>query len=116
MGGFKSNSKAWLNSEEAVLKRTVRNMMTVTTNRAYLLAPFDTGDLVGSGRVEGNGSKYTAIYGGADRGVPYARIHELGGRTGRNYSVTITAKHYLKKAGDSVFKKEGVKKYYNMSK
>ncbi len=109
MGGFKSNSSNWLRGEDAVLKRTVRNMAGVMVNRGQILSPVDTGALRSSGRVTGAGNKATAIFGGADVGVPYARRREFENRKNPQ---TL---HYLKRAGDSV-KKEGFKKYYNMSK
>lgn len=109
MGGFKSNSKAWLNSEEAVLKRTVRNMAGVMVNRGQMLAPKDTGALRSSGRVVGKGTKVSAVFGGQDVGVPYARRRHY-----ENFKNPQTLL-YLEKAGNSVVK-EGVKKYYDMSK
>lgn len=109
MGGFKSNSAPFLNTENAVLKRTVRNMMGVTVNRAQMLAPVLTGALRSSGRVIGDGSKVSAIFGGKDVDVPYARRRHFENR--KNPQTLL----YLQRAGNSVTK-EGVKKYYNMSK
>lgn len=109
MGGFKSNSAQWLRNEEPVLKRTVRNMMGVTVNRAQMLAPVDTGALRSSGRVVEKGSKVSAVFGGADVGVPYARRREFENRKNPQ---TL---HYLRLAGDSVIK-EPISKYYKMSK
>lgn len=109
MGGFKSNSAQWLRNEEAVLKRTARNMMGVTVNRAQMLAPRDTGALVSSGRVVEQGSKVSAVFGGADVGVPYARRRHYENR--KNPQTLL----YLEKAGNSVVK-EGINKYYRMSK
>lgn len=109
MGGFKSNSKAWLRNEEAVLKRTVRNMAGVMVNRGQMLAPVDTGALRSSGRVVGSGDKVSAVFGGADVGVPYARRRHY--ENNKNPQTLL----YLEKAGNSV-KKEGIKKYYDMSK
>lgn len=106
---YKSNANSWFKQEEAILKRTQRNMAGVTVNRAQMLAPKDTGALISSGRVvEGNG-KATAVFGGADVGVPYARRRHYENKKNPQ---TL---HYLKRAGDSVVK-EGVKKYYDMSK
>ncbi|TXG77793.1 hypothetical protein E6Q11_02215 [Candidatus Dojkabacteria bacterium] len=112
MGGFKSNSAPFLNTENAVLKRTVRNMMGVTVNRAQMLAPVLTGALRSSGRVSretGNGETATAIFGGKDVGVAYARIRHFENRKNPQ---TL---RYLQRAGDSVVR-EGVAKYYKLSK
>lgn len=66
-----------------------------------MLAPVDTRALVSSGVIERNSeADYTIRFGSSK--VPYARIHELGGYTGRNDSVYIEPKHYLQKAGDGV--------------
>lgn len=111
--GFKSNSKDWLNKETAVLRRAERAMAGTMVIRGILLAPRDTGDLQQSGRVEESTEGVSAVFGG--NGVPYGRIHELGGMTGRNYATKIVAKHYLNRAGDSVAK-ENPKKYVDMSR
>lgn len=114
MGGFKSNSRAWLASEANVLKQAEIAMAGVINSRASILAPVDTGALNSNGRVEKNpNGGQSVIYG--DQDVPYARIHELGGKTGRGYKTNITAKHYLKQAGDSVAK-ENPKKYIDMGR
>ena len=113
MGGFKSSSSAWLTEESKVLKRAERKMAATMVIRGILIAPRDKGDLQQSGRVEEENGSTSAVFGG--NGVPYGRIHELGGVTGRNYKTKITAKHYLEQAGDSVAK-ENPKKYVDMSR
>ena len=112
--GFVSNSSKWVAKEEKVLRRAQEKMAATIVIRGILLAPRDNGDLQQSGRVESNSKGgESAVFGG--NGVPYGRIHELGGMTGRNYKTKIVAKHYLKKAGDSVAK-ENVKKYVDMGR
>lgn len=106
---FTSRSKRWFEDESIVLKRTIRNMMGVTINRGQMLAPVDKGDLRSSGRVVGSGEKVSAVFGGEDVGVPYAKRRHYENK--KNPQTLL----YLKKAGDSV-KKEGIKKYYEMSK
>lgn len=113
MGGFKPNSKAWLKNEEGVLKRTENTVAGVIVTRGTIIAPKRSHDLANTGRVERKEGVTSAVFGG--NGVPYGRIHELGGMTGRNYATKIVAKHYLKTAGDSVAK-ENIKKYVDMSR
>lgn len=130
MGGFKSNSKAWLNEESKVLKRTENTIAGVIVTRGTMLAPKKSGDLRDSGRIERKDGVTSAVFGG--NGVPYGRIQELGGTIkpknaealswigsdGKRVfakSVTIKGTHYLKRAGDSVAK-ENIKKYVDMSR
>lgn len=68
-------------------------------NKARDKAPYKTGALKNSIRVTTLGSVndvYVAAGGSTGgKSIPYARIHELGGWTGRGYSVYIAPKHYL---------------------
>lgn len=114
MGGFKSNSKQWLDSESRVLKRTERTIGQVIVNRTSMLVSVLSGDLSESGRVEDNPEGgVSVIYGGTS--APYGRIQELGGVTGRDYKTKITGQHHLKRGGDSVAK-ENIKKYVDMNR
>jgi len=90
------------------IKNAKRAMADSINNRAQMTAPKDTGALRSDGRVETDGDTVAVVYG--DDRVPYARIHELGGRTGINQSVNISAKHYLQKAGESAAK-QGLKNW-----
>lgn len=114
MGGFTSNSKQWVAQESKVLDRAERAIVQVILHRGTMLAPVLSGDLIESGRVEYNPKGGRSVVFG-NQNVPYARIHELGGVTGRNYKTNIRAKHYLKTAGDSVVK-ENIKKYVDLSR
>lgn len=114
MGGFTSTSNKWLFSETRVLKRAQRQMAASIQTRAVMLAPRLTGDLRQDGRIRDNSDGSTSVIFGS-KNVPYARIQELGGKTGRNYAATITGKHYLQKAGDSMAK-ENVKKYVDLAR
>lgn len=114
MGGFTSNSKQWLANESRVLDRAEQALSQSILNRATMLAPRDTGALQENGRVVKNPQGGRSIVFG-DAGVPYARIQELGGVTGRGYNTKITARHYLQKGGDSVAK-ENIKKYVGMGR
>ena len=108
MGGFKSNSQAWLAQEALVLGRAEQSMAQVILNRARMLAPVASGDLVGDGRVEknSNGGR-SVVFGGAS--VPYARRRHF--ENDRNPQT----RGYLKRAGDSVAK-ENIKKYVDMNR
>ena len=107
----KSNLSEWTTDQQFLADRVEQNMAGAILSRAIVLAPEDTGMLHTSGRIVKNKGR-SVVFGDAQ--VPYARIHELGGMTGRNYATKITAKHYLEKSGDSVAK-ENIKKYYDLS-
>lgn len=108
----KSNLQKWAAEQVFVADRIEQFMSNTILNRATMLAPKDTGMLHTSGRITKKTKGRSVVFGDAE--VPYARIHELGGMTGRNYATKITAKNYLSKAGDSVAK-ENIKKYVDMS-
>ena len=108
MGGFKSNSRAWLSSESKVLARAERGLAQVILNRATMLAPVLTGALVEDGRVEKNpNGHHSVVFGSND--VPYARRRHFENKKNPQ---TL---HYLKRAGDSVAK-ENIKKYVDLSR
>lgn len=108
-----SRLKQWSTEQQFLIDRVEQHMAGVILSRAIVLAPKDTGMLHASGLIVNKTKGRSVKFGDAE--VPYARIHELGGMTGRNYATPITAKHYLQKAGDSVAK-ENIKKYIEMSK
>ena len=86
-----------------MLDKAVLDMSTDIHRESQILAPKDTRALVKTGRIERLGeADYQVVYGGNYQGlsVPYARIHELGGWTGRGYSVYINPKGYLGTPGD----------------
>lgn len=109
----KSNIGKWASEQTYFADRVEQFMAGTILNRAIVLAPKDTGMLHASGRIKQKSKGRSVIFGDAE--VPYARIHELGGMTGRNYATKIVAKHYLQKAGDGVGK-ESIKKYTEISK
>lgn len=84
------------------LERGLAEMATDIHRRASILAPKKDRHLVNSGRIKRLGSTAYQISFGNNGRVPYARIHELGGYTGRGYNTPIVAKHYLGRAADSV--------------
>lgn len=105
---FTSFADKWLAREAAVLKRTELAMASAMVNRGRMLAPHLTGALKASGRVVADSKGTSAVFGGAEIGVPYARRRHFENR--KNPQTLL----YLQKAGDSVAK-EGVSKYYNLS-
>lgn len=96
------------------LKNARRAMGDAINRRAKILAPYDdskprsASHLKDNGRVVEKDGKTMVMFG--DYKIPYARIHELGGMTGRGYRTHIVAKHYLERSGDQVAK-EGIRKY-----
>lgn len=70
--------------------------------RAKFLAPKKDRHLVNSGTMKRITPQHYRIRFNSFGSVPYARIHELGGMTGRGYKTKIVAKHYLENAADSV--------------
>lgn len=77
-------------------------------------APYRTGALVNSIRVEENAGIVEVIAGGnyGSKTIPYAAIQEFGGRAGRNRSVTIVGKHYMKRALDHIMAGDYLTKYF----
>jgi len=108
MGGFKSNSAAWLASETAVLKRAENAIGSTILNRAIMIAPKLTGALRADGRVEKNPEGGISVVFG-DEKVPYARRRHF---ENKKHPQTL---HYLQRGGDSVAK-ENVKKYVDLSR
>lgn len=130
MGGFKSNSRAWLANEVEVLRRTEEIVAGVIVTRATMLVSKKSGKLSNSGRTERSKGVMSAVFGGGD--VPYGLMQELGGTIkpknakvlswmgsdGKRVfakSVTLKGQHYLKRGGDSVMK-ENIKKYVDMAR
>lgn len=79
--------------------------------RAKALAPIDTSALVNSSKVTKVTDGYKISFGSSR--VPYARIHELGGWTGRGHKVYIKEKHYLARGADSVAR-GNIGKYFRL--
>jgi phage gpG-like protein len=109
----KSRLRAWADRQAKLAGRVEEVVAGVILTRGMMLAPRDTGALIANGRTYRDSQGHWVTKFG-DNDVPYARIQELGGVTGRNQSTNIQGTHYLKRAGDSV-KKENIKKYVDMS-
>ena len=88
-------------------------MGTAVANQARDTAPYKTGALRNSIRVTTLGSRddvYVAAGGSVGgKSVPYARIHELGGWTGRNHAVYIQPKHYLANSLQNILRTDWTK-------
>ena len=102
----------------ALVARTNESLLRLgfdVASKARANAPYKTGALRNSIRV--TDSKPGEIYvtaGGkvAGKSIPYARIHELGGWTGRGHKTYISAKHYMQRAADTVMSGDYIKKYF----
>lgn len=97
-------STKWRDEQEQKASAIALEIATDIFRQATILAPRDTGDLISSGRVEKVDGGYAVTFGGSYGVifVPYARIQELGGQTGRNHATTIEGQHYLQRAADNV--------------
>lgn len=83
-------------------------------NQARRNAPYLTGALSNSIRVEENAGEVEVIAGGKAGGkdIRYAAIQEFGGRAGRKGSVKITGKHYMERARDAIMSGNYLEKYF----
>lgn len=86
-------------------------------NQARRNAPYKTGALSNSIRVEDNGGEVLVIAGGkmGNKDIRYAAIQEYGGLAGRNHSVRITGKHYMERAKDFIMNGNYLQKYFGGS-
>lgn len=83
-------------------------------NQARRNAPYLTGALANSIRVEEDAGEVSVIAGGTMGGksIRYAAIQEFGGWAGRNHSAYISGKHYMQRAMDTVMTGNYLEKYY----
>ena len=77
-------------------------------------APYKTGALSNSIRVEENAGIVNIIAGGkmGGKNIPYAAIQEFGGNAGRNRSAHITGKHYMERAQNFIMTGNYIEKYF----
>ena len=89
-------------------------MGTDIGNQARRNAPYKTGALRNSIRVQKNPEDVEVIAGGTigSKVIPYAAIQEFGGRAGRNHSVNIIGRHYMQRATDFIMSGNYMKKYF----
>lgn len=109
----KWNSTA-INLMQAKAVQGLFRLGTDIANQARRNAPYKTGALSNSIRVEPNGAVVEVIAGGKTGGknIPYAAIQEFGGTAGRHHSVTIIGKHYMERATKFVMSGNYLKKYF----
>ena len=105
---------AKINSIENKAAKGLVRMAYDIGNQARRNAPYKTGALSNSIRVEESGDYVDVIAGGtyAGRNIPYAAIQEFGGYAGRNHSVHIKGKHYMERAKDAIMSGDYLTKYF----
>lgn len=101
---------------DSIENKTMRGLVRMgydIANQARRNAPYKTGALANSIRVEENGTQIDVLAGGkyAGRNIPYAAIQEFGGYAGRNRSVRIDGKHYMERAKDAIMSGNYLQKY-----
>lgn len=103
-----------INSIEYKAKRGLVRMGFDIANQARRNAPYLTGALSNSIRVEENGDLIEVIAGGqyGAKDIRYAAIQEFGGYAGRNHSAKIVGKHYMERARDYVMTGNYLQKYF----
>lgn len=103
-----------INSIENKAVKGVIRMAYDIGNQARRNAPYKTGALSNSIRVEESGDFVEVIAGGSYAGhnIPYAAIQEFGGYAGRNHSVHIKGKHYMERAKDAIMSGDYLTKYF----
>lgn len=83
-------------------------------NQARRNAPYLTGALSNSIRVEENAGVVEVIAGGkmGAKDIRYAAIQEFGGYAGKNHSAKIIGRHYMERAKDTVMAGNYLQKYF----
>lgn len=77
-------------------------------------APYRTGALSNSIRVEENGEFVEVIAGGkyAGKDIRYAAIQEFGGNAGKGRRAHIVGRHYMERARDYILAGDYIGKYF----
>lgn len=103
-----------INGVESKAMRGLIRMGYDIANQARRNAPYQTGALSNSIRVEENAGSVEVIAGGkaGSKDIRYAAIQEFGGRAGRKGSVRITGKHYMQRAQETIMNGDYLKKYF----
>lgn len=102
-----------INSITEKAQRGLVRMGFDIANQARRNAPYKTGALSNSIRVEEDGDMVEVIAGGmyGAKDIRYAAIQEFGGRAGRNHSAKIEGKHYMERAKDYIMSGDYLTKY-----
>lgn len=98
-------NNAKLSSVRTKTSKGLVEMALDISNQTQRNAPVDTGALVSSVRVNADSKDNVYVLAGGSFGskkVPYARIHEYGGSTGRNHATHIVGKKYMTRAFDQI--------------
>lgn len=100
-----------------IVNNTTKGLLRMAYDIAALArhnAPYKTGALSNSIRVEENAGLVEVIAGGkyANKNVPYAAIQEFGGNAGRGRRAHITGRHYMERAKDAVMTGNYLEKYF----
>lgn len=98
------------NNATRALLRMGYDMASLARNNA----PYKTGALSNSIRVENNSDQVEVIAGGKMGGkdIRYAAIQEFGGYAGRNHSAHIKGSHYMERARDRIMTGNYLQKYF----
>ena len=106
--------RAKINNIEHKATRGLIRMGYDIANQARRNAPYQTGALANSIRVEENAGVVEVIAGGKMGGkdIRYAAIQEFGGNTGRKGKTSIKGKHYMERAKNAIMTGDYLKKYF----
>lgn len=110
-------SLKWDNGKiNSIVEKAQRGLIRMgfdIANQARRNAPYKTGALSNSIRVEENGEEVDVIAGGmyGAKDIRYAAIQEFGGWAGRNHTAHITGKHYMERAKDAIMTGDYLTKY-----
>ena len=107
------NDSAIASIENKTMKGLIR-MGYDMASMARSNAPYKTGALSNSIRVEEDAGDVFVIAGGKSGGkdIRYAAIQEFGGLAGRNHSTKIVGKHYMERAKDFILAGDYINKYF----
>ena len=113
-GQFDKQSDQWLKVFKTNIDSSLGAMADSIKFKAKMTAPYKSGNLSDSGRVEGKNLKREIIFGG--NGIMYGAYQERGERIDgshkvKNYTTPGTDKHYLKNALETALK-EGIGRFY----
>lgn len=101
----------------SIENKTIKGLIRMGFDMASMArsnAPYKTGALSNSIRVEEDAGSVLVIAGGKSGGkdIRYAAIQEFGGWAGRNHSAHITGKHYMERAKDYILTGDYITKYF----
>lgn len=113
-----SVSLTWdMSKINGIQNKTMKGLLRMgydMANMARSNAPYKTGALSNSIRVEENGETVEVIAGGryANKNIKYAAIQEFGGNAGQGRKAHITGKHYMERAKNHIMSGNYLQKYF----